>query len=281
MRVQLLIVPYDSGVRGWRMGAGPEHLLRIGLVEHLQSGGHEVQMEVLVDDGQECASEVRTTFGLMQQVATRVRRARAARQFPLVLSGNCNTACGALSGLTPQPRAVFWFDAHGDLNTPSTTVSGFLDGMALAVVQGLCWEGLTATIPGFEPVPPARVSLLGARDLDPPEVAWVARSGIAHLSPGHLASELPALLARPALAACVAYLHCDLDVLDPGVGQVNSFPAAGGLSVPALTSAVRAIGAAIPLGAAAVTAYAPEFDMRGTVGRAALEVVDAILAAAP
>ena len=42
MDIQLLLVPYDSGQRGWRCGAGPEHLVRAGVPAHLQRQGHIV-----------------------------------------------------------------------------------------------------------------------------------------------------------------------------------------------------------------------------------------------
>jgi len=61
---------------------------------------------------------------------------------------------------------VLWFDAHGDFNTPESTLGGFLDGMALAIATGRCWTGLAATVPGFTPVAEENVVLVGARDLD-------------------------------------------------------------------------------------------------------------------
>src|SRR5204863_505993 len=83
-----------------------------------------------------------------------VRTVRASGQFPVVLSGNCNSAVGTLSGLTPARRAVCWFDAHGYCNSPDTTATGFLDGMGLATVLGLCWHQLAASVPGYHPVSP-------------------------------------------------------------------------------------------------------------------------------
>jgi len=42
VRVDLLSVPYDSGMRGVRMGAGPDALLASGLVNRLTASGHDV-----------------------------------------------------------------------------------------------------------------------------------------------------------------------------------------------------------------------------------------------
>jgi arginase len=91
-----------------------------------------------------------------------VGEARRADRFPLVLGGNCGVALGVVAGLGGDARVV-WADAHGDFNTPETTLGGFLDGMGLATLTGGCWTAITATIPGFAAVPDDHVWLLGAR----------------------------------------------------------------------------------------------------------------------
>jgi arginase len=67
-----------------------------------------------------------------------------------VLSGNRNSALGALAGLREQNCGMIWFDAHGDFNTPEITESGFFDGMGMAIAAGHCWKKLAATIPGLD-----------------------------------------------------------------------------------------------------------------------------------
>jgi arginase len=275
MRVQILAVPYDSGIRGWRMGAGPERLLEAGLAGHLQADGFEVNAELLTVESDSARGEIQTVFRLLELLAERVRAAVTAGQFPLVLAGSCLTASGTLAGLAAGPKSVFWFDAHGDLNTPDTTITGFLDGMALAMALGRCWQRRTAAIPGFSPVTPDRTCLIGVRDLDPPEADLIKQSAIPHISPTAIGS-LPGFLASRAQGGD-AYVHCDLDVLDPAVGRVNPFPAPGGLSVSAFTTAVETIGRHARVRAAAITAYAPEYDPDGTVPPSAFAVARALV----
>ena len=63
MDIQLLLVPYDSGQRGWRCGAGPEHLVRAGLPAHLQRQGHIVTaIHIIEDDPTYPPAEIRTAF---------------------------------------------------------------------------------------------------------------------------------------------------------------------------------------------------------------------------
>ena len=278
MNVQLLLVPYDTALRGWRSGAGPEHLLQAGLTDHLQGNGHVVAgIQVIEDDSAQPPAEIRTAFELARRLAAAVRAARADGRFPLVLSGNCNSAIGTLSGLVAAERAIFWFDAHGDCNTPETTISGFLDGTGLAAALGLCWRQLSASVPGFQPVASDATFLLCARDLDSGEIALVAESIVTMVPVARIATDLPQLLARPSLDGALGYVHLDLDVLDPQVGQANSFPVPGGLLVEQLTTAIAAIRTRLPLGAAAVTSYAPEYDSDQAICRAAFAAIDAIL----
>jgi arginase len=279
VQVQLILVPYDTARRAWRCGAGPEHLLRAGLAGHLQDCGHNVADPQLIETAPDSApAEIATGFELMRLVAAAVRTARAADRFPLVLSGNCNVAVGALSGLTHARRAVFWFDAHGDLNTPDTTESGFLDGTGLATALGLCWTRLAATVPGYEPVEPEATFLLAARDLDPAEIALLSRSAITAVAASRIPIDLPDLLARAKLEQTVGYVHLDLDALDPAeVGRANTLPVPGGLSVDQLEQAIAAIRGRVPLVGAGLASYAPEFDKDGSVCRAGFAAIDALL----
>jgi len=128
-------------------------------------------------------------------------------------------------------------------------------------------------------VQPEATFLLGTRDLDPPEAALIAGSGITSVSTAQIPARLPELLTRSLLKDALGYLHLDLDVLDPAVvGNANSLPVPGGLSVEQLTSAIAAIRARVPLGAATLASYAPEYDSQQGVCRAAFAALDTILA---
>jgi arginase len=279
MNVQLILVPYDTARPRWRCGAGPEHLVEAGLPLHLEAGGHRVPaIQVIEDDVSQSPAEIRTAFELMRRLATAVRAARAAGRFPVILSGNCNAVVGALSGLTPAPRSICWFDAHGESNTPDTTASGFLDGMGLSTALGWCWRSLAASVPGYEPVRPEATFLLGARDIDPMEAALLSESKVTVLSVADVSAQLPDRLAGARLPDGLGYLHLDLDVLDPeSVGAANTHAVPGGLSEAELTAAISAIRTRMPLGAATIASYDPESDRDQAVCRAAFAALDAIL----
>ncbi len=259
------------------MGSGPAHLVNHGLVETLEAAGHTVDVSIVDTPGDDNA-EVRTAFALMAAIAATVRHARQAGRFPLILAGNCNTAVGTVAGLDyADSIGVFWFDAHGDFNTPDTTVSGVLDGMALAMLTGRGWRALCHAIPGFGPVRDDATCLVGARDLDALEAEALQASQVWQVAAAEAPYRLPVVAKEIVARAAAAYLHVDLDVLDPAEGRVNRYVAPDGLTADSLVAAIGDVAAALPLLAAAITAYDPTFDTDGRIRKIAARVVHAIV----
>lgn len=261
MNIHLIRVPWDSARREWRMGLGPAALAP-ALRGRLERDGHSVK-ESTIDAG-EPAAEIRTAFELAAGIAEAVRIARGRGELPVVLAGNCFSSTGVIGGIGEKELALVWHDAHGDLNTPDTTGTGFLDGMALAACTGRCWSSLASAIPGFAPVRETRVHLAGARDLDPAEEAVLAEGRISR----------GADPSRAVAKASGFHAHIDLDVLDPDhVGPANMFATRGGLQAGDVIALVREAQKLAPLRAIALTAYDPSYDPSGKVRTAAVEIV--------
>lgn len=264
LRTQVIQVPYDSGQKDVGMGRGPARLLKQGWGLLKDAAVDRIEVK-------EFPFEAGTTFQLLRSLSKKVTAAVEDNSFPLVLAGGCISCLGVLGGLRRGPVGMVWIDAHGDFNTPETTLSGFLDGMALAAATGRCWRNLTASVEGFRPVKEKNVVLIGARDLDSEErkllesseISWVPaatmrESGVENALSGTLARLEPKLI----------YLHIDLDVLDAGEASVNRFSSAGGLTVAELLQAVRVISSGRSVVAAAITAYDPLYDADGKAAAA-------------
>jgi arginase family enzyme len=141
---------------------------------------------------------------------------------PLVLGGCCCTHVGAVEGLATRYErlAVVWFDAHGDLNTPESSPSGNLWGMPFRMLLD------SGT------VHPADAVLIGARNLDPPEVEFIAASG---LRSGE--NELEDALE----GADAVYVAFDVDVLDPDDEVVCFMPEPSGYTVVEAAAVLRRV----------------------------------------
>jgi arginase len=273
MEIQLLAVPYDSGNRGVRMGAGPEALLTAGLQQALRAAGHTVHVKIAELPPHSWNAEIQTGFELMRMLSGAVRDARAANRFPIVLAGNCNTAIGTVAGLGADSTGIVWFDAHADFNTPETTTSGFLDGTALAILTGRCWTQLAATVPDFQPVADQRVCLVGTRDIDSLEGGLLDESGVEVVSPRQIRSTLRQTLTSINEHVENAYVHLDLDVLDSGVAAANKFAVSGGLTLGDMDYALSEIAQTLRITGVALTAYDPAEDSDGAAAAAAIRLL--------
>ncbi|HVN53063.1 MAG TPA: arginase family protein [Anaerolineaceae bacterium] len=231
MNIHIFQVPYDSGRRDERMGAGPGHLLDRGLANYLRAHGHMVWISE-IESSDPFPSEIKTSFELYRQLGAQVREGLDQGRLPLVLSGNCSAALGGIAGwegATGCDLGILWLDAHGDFNTPDISPSGFLDGMGLATAAGLGWKSLALSIPGFRPVLPERIVHLGGRDFDRDEEALLRQQGVAlvtapQVRENGLAESLEPALDRLRRSVRDVYLHLDLDGLDPLETPANLFP---------------------------------------------------------
>jgi arginase family enzyme len=155
------------------------------------------------------ADELDAARGDLQAMARRYDDIFARGQVPVSAITRCAVALATVPAVARRhPDAVVvWLDAHGDLNTPGDTTSGYLGGMALSGPLGWWDSTLGAGLGASNAV------LVGARDLDAAERAHIEAGRVAHIPVGRdTARSLGRLLAgRP------VYFHLDCDVLEPGI----------------------------------------------------------------
>ena len=280
MNIQIIQVPYDSGQRSIRAGRGPEYFLQHGIEQILRDGGHQAA-SYCVESQAPVTTEIGTTFELNRLLAEQVRSARTSKKFPLVLAGNCDSCLGTLAGSGQDRLGIVWFDAHGDFNTPETTVSGFLDGMGLAMATGRCWRSLLGTIPGFRPIPEANILHIGARDLDAEEAKLLQQSEIEVVTPSggesNLRAAVGAALDKLTDKVTRIYVHVDIDVLDTGEALPNRLAVPGGLAVEVVEELIGMIKERFEICAGAITSFEPEYDRDNTVLKAGMRIARAFV----
>ena len=179
-------------------------------------------------------------------------REAVATGTPVALVSECTLVPPLLAAVRERHPdvALVWIDAHGDLNTPDTTPSGFLGGMPFAQLLGWCFDDWRRQAGLEPPLPEQRAVLVGGRDLDPGERANVDRSQV------HEADDAAGgLAALPADAPL--YVHVDTDVLDPSLTPDAGFPAPGGWSVARMREEVALLAASGRVVAVSICPSAP------------------------
>jgi arginase len=180
-RIALLGAPIDMGAsqRGTLMG--PAALRTAGLLTVLESLGFEVvdHGDLRVDDVPDLADAPPDRANHYREIQrwTRTLSGRAyevARSgaLPIFLGGDHSLSMGSVNAMARYWREVgrdlfvLWLDAHADYNTPATTLTANMHGMAAAF---LCGEGGLDTLLGDEPrsaIAPDQLELFGTRSID-------------------------------------------------------------------------------------------------------------------
>jgi arginase len=195
--------------------------------------------------------DLRDSRGCLLEAGGQVDDALEAGRVPVLLAGDCSIAATTLpAALGHRPDArVLWLDAHADYNTPATTASGYLGGMALSAACGEWDPGLGGSIPS------SRVVLAGVRDIDSGERP-VLDAGQATVVGASVVETLVAV--KNALDGAPVYVHVDLDVIDPEHFPAQ-FPAPGGLHPEKLYDLAEAVTDDCELVGLEITAFeAPE-----------------------
>src|SRR5688500_10337000 len=155
------------------------------------------------------------------QIAEVVAAGSRAGKPVLVVGGNCAVVPGVVGGLQevhgPAARlGLVWFDAHGDFNTPRTTLSGMLGGMPVAVSAGLAYPRWREMSRQTSPLPTDRILMVDVRNLDPAEEQLVRATDvvIAAPAPGFPGEDLSLAVQDLAGRCDLLYLHVDSDILD-------------------------------------------------------------------
>lgn len=163
------------------------------------------------------------------------RKAVESGEIPIFLGGDHSAAIGTVGGVSHNVDVgLIWIDAHGDFNTPATSDSQNVHGMALAVLLGLGPQELVDLGRPGPKVKPENVVLIGIRDLDAKEKILLRDSGCTTFT----MREVDEIGIRAVLSQILEkfshldkiHISLDLDVMDPldapGVGT----PSQGGLT---------------------------------------------------
>jgi len=195
--------------------------------------------------------------------------------FTLVIGGDCSLVVGTVAGARlalGAPVGLVFIDANADLNTPETSPSGRLAGMALALATGLGPEEMTAA-GGIRPAVDAEhVALVGFRALDPGERPRLGALGLAlpAAAARALGMRATAALALDAIEndAGPIVVHFDVDAIDPDAMPAKAAVTPGdGFTWQQASDLLAALLASPRVVALEVTEFVPDRDPDGGCAR--------------
>jgi arginase len=279
--VHVVGAPLDLGqtVRG--TDVGPAALRYAGLLPQIRELGMAAKDLGNLDAPSPADVGERDVFDVIADVCGHLRDRVAESQrdgaIVVTLGGDHSVAIGSVSGsMARGPVGLVWIDAHGDFNTPDTSLSGNVHGMPLAVLFGHGDSRLTAVCEG-QRLDPRNVALVGVRDLDPREKEALAAEGVAVYTMRDVDERGMGTIAREALSRVQGpgrvHVSLDIDALDPSEAPGTTTAVRGGLTYREAHLLLETIADAGLLCAIDVVEVNPMRDVRNQTALTAVGLV--------
>jgi arginase len=276
-----------SGRRGVDMGPSAiryallgERVERLGWRVH-DHGNVSTGLFEALDEGDPSARYWSAIKRTCEHLADHVAETVNDGEFPLVLGGDHSIAIGTLGGLARAqgaPGGVIWMDAHSDINSPTTSPSGNVHGMPLAVALGLAGD------PRFEssawPLPMVaeqHTVLVGVRSVDEGErerlrsigARVYTMSDIDRYGMRHVMEEAIRIVS----SAPFVHLSFDMDALDPDQAPGVGTPVRGGITYREAHLALEMLSSSGVLRSMEVVEVNPVLDERNATANLAVELM--------
>lgn len=244
----LLGVPLDLGASRRGVEMGPSAVRLAQLAQRLERLGHDV-----VDTG-DVAIPTRETLGvgrgieflptitgICRDIAGRTAAIVRDERIPVVLGGDHSLAAGSIAGVATalaergERLGVIWLDAHADLNTPDSTLSGNVHGMPVAHLLGHGDPGMASIAAPSPALRPEHLVIIGARDLDQAERTHAREYGVTiytmrDIDERGLRTVLAEAIAQVSQGTTGLHVSLDLDFVDPRDAPGVGTPVRGGVT---------------------------------------------------
>ncbi len=285
-------VPLDLGAENLGVSMGADTLRYQGIVKKLQAAGVEVadagnivvKNRAEVPVGNPRLRRLDEIVRVSEATAKRTDELLRAGRRAIVLGGDHSICLGAVSGAAAavgKRLGLIYFDAHGDMNTDETTLTGNIHGMHLASLMGFGADELRTVYGSGAKVAKENLLHIGGCDFDTAELELVAREGLQTFSmrdllTGSLAPLFPMIDALAQRTDAI-WVSLDLDAIDaiyaPGAGMPNN----KGLTYREINAIAEYIGYNCTVAGVDVVEYNPLQDQHGKTAELAIELIATFL----
>lgn len=240
--VRVIGIPIDLGQQHRGVDMGPVAIRYAGISTTLRKLGYHTQDAgninvpghyTLPDSG--FPERLPLIRAACEETYALAQKAVQEEVIPVFLGGDHSAAIGSIGGVTHERECgIIWIDAHGDYNTPETSQSCNVHGMALSILLGRGPQELVDVGRKGAKIKPENVVLIGVRDLDRIEKRTLRESGCTIFTMRDIDELGMHMVLKQALAQLTRFerihLSLDMDSLDPNEAPGVGTPVPGGLS---------------------------------------------------
>lgn len=192
VKIDIIGAPTAFGQPKLGVSLGPDAVRFCDLAGKLKKLGHEVLDKGNVSGKYHInynSHNVKNNEGLLnfeqvkdfsENLASEVEQSLNDKRFPFIIGGDHSLSIGSISAVARKYRnlGVLWIDAHGDINSSTTSPSGNIHGMPLGVLLGEGHDDLINIHHKGPKLKHENIVLIGVRDLDDGEKAYIKKYNI-------------------------------------------------------------------------------------------------------
>jgi len=218
-----------------------------------------------------------TVLDTCEKIAKRVNEAVIDGYRPILIGGDHSISLGSVSGVSLEKEiGVLWISAHGDMNTPESTLTGNIHGMPLALLQGLGDRELVNCFYEGAKLDSRNIVIFGAREIEVEERKIIEKTGvkivyyddILRKGIDNVLDEIKDYLKIDNL-----HISIDMNVFDPEIAPGVSVPVRRGMSYDEMFKSLKFVFKNYSVTSADITEFNPLNDINGKTA----ELVDDIV----
>lgn len=291
--VAVLGIPLDLGKDSVGTDKGPLAIKEAGLVNTLEGvglkvfdlGNIECPEKNTAQIGENSAVKylgpiIKVAEETAHHVAGEIRLGRKV----IALGGDNSISIGSLSGASVALQGdigVIWIDAHGDINTDETTLSGNIHGMPIASLLGLGNKKLCSIYDESQKLKPENLLFIGLKDLDQAEIDIIRNNKIKSVTMLDIAEQglKPAFDEIKKLSSKVKniWVCLDIDSMDEECAPGTPMATKGGLNYRESINLAKYIGKICNVAGMDITELCPAMDKDNKTAKLVVELISCYL----
>tara|TARA_R110002050_G_scaffold31905_1_gene81575 strand:+ start:34047 stop:34955 length:909 start_codon:yes stop_codon:yes gene_type:complete len=289
--INLIGAPSDYGASKQGARMGPNGLRVAGIKNSLETLGLSVKDlgDVsgpstdwqLVKNGYRHLSEVSEWC---QSLSKQVHESLSQNGFPLIMGGDHSLAIGSIAGvhhycqMVDKDLHVVWIDAHADYNTATSSLSGNLHGMPVAVLTGEGPSDLTDLGDKTPLLNQYDITQIGIRSVDKSEKTRLTESRLKVCDMGYIDQQGMAKAIKEFIEPLKkdnTHIHVsfDVDAMDDTLVPGTGTPEPGGLTYREARQLFEALHQTGCIGSLDIYEVNPALDHKNKTSELAVDLI--------
>ncbi len=234
--IDYISVPLWQGAEMQGMDIAPEVLNRLGLLAVLESQFSATYYPLPRLDHVDEMTKYAQLSTYLLKLKAQVLKSFQHSHLPLTIGGDHSIGLGSAAATSEMFKnaGLIWFDAHGDMNTEASSITGHIHGMQVAALMGLCSSEINRVPSTY--FKPENIFWIGSRSLDEGEIKLINTKHLHIYSAEHIHQNGMRAVMSEVLEQIhkqgIEHIHLsmDVDAIDPKLFPATSVPEPNGLT---------------------------------------------------